>query len=124
MDSSDEDLSQYLNLSLSHFLSIIKLNRLFENKIIDVNTYDALKKDLVQYFNIKDSIYELDYVSYISDNVDVNEFLFKYSENLSDLFKKLSSYDVLFDPTIEGFCNIFVNGIDKNIKYKRKRRLL
>ena len=64
-----------------------------------------------QYYRIKGKIAELDYVSYISDNINIDTFLANYTELLSSLFKSLSYYDVLFDPVEDEMSSIIINGI-------------
>ena len=116
------DNQEYLELSVMHFLSLIKLNRLYKNKKIDIDLYDSLKNNLDQYYRIKGKIAELDYVSYISDNINIDTFLANYTELLSSLFKSLSYYDVLFDPVEDEMSSIIINGIDKKIKNKKKNK--
>lgn len=117
------DNQEYLELSVMHFLSLIKLNRLYKNKKIDIDLYDSLKNNLDQYYRIKGKIAELDYVSYISDNINIDTFLANYTELLSSLFKSLSYYDVLFDPVEDEMSSIIINGIDKKIKNKKKNNI-
>ena len=117
------DNQEYLELSVMHFLSLIKLNRLYKNKKIDIDLYDSLKNNLDQYYRIKGKIAELDYVSYISDNINIDTFLANYTELLSSLFKSLSYYDVLFDPVEDEMSSIIINGIDKKIKNKKKNKI-
>ena len=91
LGNEQENYLEYLDMSVMQFLSLIKLNRLHKNKKIDDDMYLVLKNDLNHYYELKNKIAEAEHISYISDNLNIDNIIYNYVYLISSTFKKFTS---------------------------------
>ncbi|MEE3343837.1 MAG: hypothetical protein VZS44_07095 [Bacilli bacterium] len=122
LKEEEKVLSEYLDMSINHYLSLLKLKRLYYNKKIDDNTFSFLKDILKDYYATKKKIAEVEYIRHISDNINVENILNKYDDSLRYNYKYLSQYNILFDPIKDNMSEIIRQGIDFNINHKQTNK--
>ena len=121
-EEDNEDIKEYLDMPVSQFLSLLKINILYENKRINEGEYLELTEELNNYYKYNAKIRELTYINYISDMDEYSDAVNSYYELKDISYNKLNKYNVMLNVIDDSFGDMYINNFrirNKNCKIKR-----
>ena len=117
----NEKVEQYLNMPISKFLSLLKIKRLYENKIVDNDTKEELIELLDGYYRINDKIAEITYTNYISDMNEYSDVVSNYYDIKDSYYSQLKRYNIMFNTTDNDLSDMLIRNMDKKIKRDKRK---
>ena len=117
----NEKVEQYLNMPISKFLSLLKIKRLYENKIVDNDTKEELIELLDGYYRINDKIAEITYTNYISDMNEYSDVVSNYYDIKDSYYSQLKRYNIMFNTTDNDLSDMLIQNMDKKIKRDKRK---
>ena len=117
----NEKVEQYLNMPISKFLSLLKIKRLYENKIVDNDTKEELIELLDGYYRINDKIAEITYTNYISDMNEYSDVVSNYYDIKDSYYSQLKKYNIMFNTTDNDLSDMLIQNMDKKIKRDKRK---